>query len=132
MDDFCQRLSIDIDLGFRLAVERQDGAAAVAPDDGHLELLGIGTAAQGVGDEGRGPHDVERRDSEEAGWVKGTFLSEGLGCHGDGRVHGVGDDAADRLRARSGDLGEDVADDACIGLRDHMLVCYFGYRTIQI
>lgn len=52
VDDFCQGLSIDIDLGFRLAVERQDGATAVAPDDGHLEMLGIGTAAQGVGDEG--------------------------------------------------------------------------------
>lgn len=84
MNDLCQRLSIYIDLGFGLAVERQDGAAAVATDDGHLELLGIGTAAQGVGDEGRSSHDVERRDSEETGWVKDTFLPEGLGCHGDG------------------------------------------------
>lgn len=116
MDNFCQRLRIDINLGFRLAVERQDGATTVAPDDGDLEMLGVGTAAQGVGDEGRGPHDVERRDSEETGCVKDTFLPEGLGRHGDGRVDGVGDDAADRLGARPGNLGENVADYACIGL----------------
>lgn len=125
MDDLRQRLSIDIDLGFRLAVQREDGAAAMAPDDGHLEALGIGTAAQGVGDEGRGPHDVERRDSEEACWVKCTFFPEGLGCHGDGRVDGVGDDTADRLRACSGNLGENVADDACVGLGTDVSVCHF-------
>lgn len=126
MDSFCQPLSIYIDLWFRLAVKRQDGAAAVAADDGHLELLGIGTAAHGMGDEGRGPHDVERRDSEEAGWVKDTFLPEGLGRHGDGRVDGVGDDAADGLGARSGNLGENVADYACIGLGADVSVCCFG------
>lgn len=126
VDDLCQRLSIDIDLGFRLAVKRQDGAAAVAPDDGHLELLGVGTATQGVGDEGRGPHDIERRDSEETGWVKHTLLPEGLGCYGDGRVDGVGDDAADRLGASSGNLGENVADYACICLGANVLVCYYG------
>lgn len=116
MDDLCQRLSININLGLRLAVERQDRPSAVAPDDGHLEVLGVGTTAQCVGDEGRGPHDVERRDSEEAGWVKDALLPEGLSCHGDGRVDGVGNNTADCLGACPCDLGENVADNARISL----------------
>lgn len=69
-----------------------------------------------MGDEGRGSHNIERRYSEEAGRVKNTFLPEGLGSNGHGRVNGIGNDAADRLGACSRNLGENVADDACIGL----------------
>lgn len=116
VDDLCQRLSIDIDFGFGLAVERQDRASAVAPDDGHLEMLRVGIATQGMGDEGRRPHNVQRRDSEEAGRVKHTFLPEGLGSDWHGRVDGVGHYATDRLGACPGNLGENVANDACIGL----------------
>lgn len=72
---------VNVHLGLRLAVKWQDGGTTVAANNRDLERLGIGIAAQGVGDEGRGTDNIKGCHAEEASRVKGATLFEGLGGH---------------------------------------------------
>jgi hypothetical protein len=78
-----------------------------------------------VGAKGGCADDIQGGDTEEAGRFEDTGFAKRLGGYGDGGVDRVGNDTADGLGTGFGDLGEDIADDAGVGLAGmKSKICY--------